>query len=449
VSWSESGPLTLLVMDRAQQHESLRAADVATGETRELLAEQDPAWINLPEGAPRWLGAKDGFLWIAERDDTGPWLEWRNADGSLRSRLTPANLRVLRLLAVDAARAFAYVSATDDARERHVYKVALKARMLPQRLSRERGIEDASFTADCAVRVRTLLPERGAAMRVIEDANGKALATPKSIAESPESEPNAEFTRTGSDSFAVCIVRPRDFDPRRRYPVIDDAYGGPHVNQVQRAGRMLFQSQWLADQGFIVVRIDGRGTPGRGRSWERAIRYDLISLPLADHVSALKSLCAEHPEMDGEKIGVTGGSFGGYFSVLAVERAPETYKAAYALAPVIDWHDYDTFYTERYLGVPPADSAAYTRSSALTDAAKLSRPLFVVHGTADDNVYFFNSLKLADALNRAGKDWRFMPMPGQTHGVRDPALMRQNLARRTQFFRESLGMPGDAAPPRP
>jgi len=147
-------------------------------------------------------------------------------------------------------------------------------------------------------------------------------------------------------------------------------------------------------------------------------------------------------------IGVTGWSVGGYFAVLAVERAPETYRAAMAGAPVVDWRDYDTAYTERYLGRPQTDSLAYARSSALTDAATLARPLLVIHGTADDNVYFFHSLKLAAALNRAGRDWEFLPMPGQAHGISEPAMLHQVYARTAGLFRRELGVPGDAAPPR-
>jgi dipeptidyl-peptidase-4 len=218
---------------------------------------------------------------------------------------------------------------------------------------------------------------------------------------------------------------------------------------VQKRAAGLVLEQWLADQGFIVVTVDGRGTPMRGRTWERSIRGDLIGPALKDHVRGLRELIKRHPEMDPERVGVTGWSFGGYYTVLALEREPSLYRAGVAGAPVVDWRDYDTFYTERYLGLPKADSLAYARSSALTDAAKLSRPLLVIHGTADDNVYFFNSLKLADALNRANRDWEMLPLPGQTHGVIAPEQVRQVYGRMSDFFRRELGAPTDAAPPRP
>ncbi len=184
------------------------------------------------------------------------------------------------------------------------------------------------------------------------------------------------------------------------------------TRSVSRAASGYLMPQWLADHGFIVVSVDGRGTPRRGRSWERAIRGDLIGPALADHVAALHVLCAEHPEMDCERLGVTGWSFGGYYSVLAVERAPDTYRAALAGAPVVDWRDYDTAYTERYLGLPQADSLAYARSSALTDAAKLTRPLLVMHGDADETVPERMGQRLFEAANDPK---RYVVFPGAGH----------------------------------
>ena len=150
------------------------------------------------------------------------------------------------------------------------------------------------------------------------------------------------------------VVRPRDFDPaaKYRYPVIVDVYGGPEHQQVVASMRSYLLDQWIADHGFIVVAIDGRGTPGRGRDWERAIAGHFGSVPLDDQVEALKLLGAKYPEMDMERVGITGWSFGGYMSALAVLRRPDVFKAAVAGAPVSEWMDYDTCYTERYLGVP-------------------------------------------------------------------------------------------------
>ena len=447
VSWNAGGPPLLVVMDRAQHEECVLAVDTATCATRVLLTEHDDAFLDLRPGAPRTLPAGRGWLWIAERDDSGPWLERRGGDGP-PVRLTPPGLRVHELAGVDAARAEAYVIASRDPDEAHVWRVPL-AGGAPVRLGADDGVESAVFAADGSTHVRALRPRSGTPSWIVEGRDGRALATVRTVAETPVLVPRVEWARVGADSIHCAIVRPRDFDPSRRYPVIDWAYAGPHYLTVTAAAAAYLTPQWYADHGFVVVAIDGHGTPWRGRAWERAIRGDLIGPALADHREALRLLCAAHPEMDPQRIGVNGWSFGGYFSVLAAERAPDVYRVAVAGAPVVDWRDYDTFYTERYLGLPGEDSLAYARSSALTDAAKLSRPLLVVHGTADDNVYFFHSLKLADAFDRAGVPFDFLPLPGQTHSVNDPADQRQAQRRTVDYFERALGVPGDAAPPRP
>ena len=448
VKWPEKGPLAIYVMDRKQQQASMLSVDPATGRTAPLLGEHDAAWINLPDGAPLWLPDGKTFLWISEHDDAGPALELQLADASSR-RLTPAGLRVHRLLGIDPQGAHAWVLASDEPTETQLWSVDLKKPWKVKRDAPEAGVEDAVVSPDGGTRVRWLAPEHGATRWFVEDAQAKPLGELKSVAEDPGVEPVVEWTRVGPDSLRAFIVRPRDFHAGSRYPVIDWAYAGPHSQRVMKSSRRYLLEQWLADQGFIVVTMDGHGTPWRGRAFERAIRGDFIGPALSDHTRSLKELCARYPEMDATRIGAFGWSFGGFYAAQAVMHAPETYKASVAGAPVVDWHDYDTFYTERYLGVPPADSTAYTRSSVLLKASSLSRPLLVIHGTADDNVYFVNSLKLADALNRANRSWSFLPLPGQTHIVSAPEQVRQVYGRALEFFHRELGGVGDAAPPRP
>jgi dipeptidyl-peptidase 4 len=447
VKWQEGAPLTLQLMDRVQQHTIVVTVDPATGRTTKIHEERDAAWINLHRNTPRWLADGRTLLWIGERDDSGPQLE---AHANRRtSRLTPAGLRVKDVIAVDDTRRLAWVTASDEPTETHVWQVDLRRPGRVRRLGHDRGVEAAVFSRPGALHVRHVRPERGPPQWIVEDVAGKRLGEIQSVAESPGSDPAVEWTTVGPDSLRAFIVRPRTMVQGRRYPVIDWAYAGPHSQRVLRHARQYFLEQWLADQGFIVVTVDGRGTPGRGRSFERAIRGDLIGPALEDHKQALQELCSRYVEMDPARIGTIGWSFGGYFAAHAVMAAPDVYRAGVAGAPVVDWHDYDTFYTERYLGVPPADSAAYTRSSVLTNAPKLGRPLLIVHGTADDNVYFVNSLKLTDALNRAGRRYEFLPLPGQTHVVSAPEQVRQYYSRALEFLQRELGGVGDTAPPRP
>jgi dipeptidyl-peptidase-4 len=262
------------------------------------------------------------------------------------------------------------------------------------------------------------------------------------VGENPPFVPRVEIARVGPGAgFYTAVVRPLQFQASKRYPVIVDVYGGPHHKQVTAGMGRWLMDQWLADQGFLVVAVDGRGTPGRGRNWERAISKRFGSVPLEDQVAGLRALGKKHPPMDLDRVGITGWSFGGYMAALAVLKRPDVFKAAVAGAPVVDWLDYDTHYTERYLGLPQTDAAAYKEGSLLTYAGKLERPLLLVHGTADDNVYFRHSLKLVDALFRAGKDFEILPLSGLTHMVPDPVVTQRLRTRIANFFKKYLGKP--------
>jgi dipeptidyl-peptidase-4 len=267
--------------------------------------------------------------------------------------------------------------------------------------------------------------------------DGAAVAELESAAVEPAVGPPPEYRRVGEgEGIWAWVVRPRAARPGQRLPVLVDVYGGPHAQQVTRTPKLL--QQWMADQGYLVVAFDGRGTPRRGRAWERALLGDLGGPNLEDQVTALRALAREVPELDLSRVGITGWSFGGYLAALAVMRHPEVFKAAVAGAPVVDWRDYDTFYTERYLKDPREQAAAYGRSSLLTWAGFLDRPLLVLHGTADDNVYFFHSLKLSDALFRAGRPHELLPLSGLTHMVPDPLVTERLWERVMRHFHEHL-----------
>ncbi|MCZ2344063.1 MAG: alpha/beta fold hydrolase, partial [Bacteroidales bacterium] len=260
-----------------------------------------------------------------------------------------------------------------------------------------------------------------------------ALGTLPSVAAEPPFTPHVTIEKVSD--FWTAIIRPRNFDPSKQYPVIVDVYGGPHHLHVQRAMRNWLVPQWLADQGFIVIAIDNRGTPGRGRDWERAIYQKFGTVPLDDQVKGLQALVKKHPEMDPARVGIVGWSFGGYMAANAVLRRPDVFHAAVAGAPVTDWEDYDTHYTERYLGLLPESRKAYDDASLIPLAQNLTRPLLLVHGTADDNVYYRHSLKLADALFRAGRPFESLPLPGITHMyTADPQVTERLWERNVRFF---------------
>jgi dipeptidyl-peptidase 4 len=429
VSPTKFGPLTITVETRDQHELVLLEVDLETGATRPLLQENDPDWVNIDQSVPVWLPSHE-FVWTSERN--GAWqLELRRPDGSLDRVVVPPKSGLQHFSG--ATGSYLFFLAANNPSESELWRANPDDAELTRLAG---GFHTISVSENGgSILADTVRAPNSLAKTLVRRTDGTVLGELPSVAEEPPYYPRIEFS-DDSSKFVSSIVRPRNFDASKKYPVIVDVYAGPGYNRVQKIAEPYLIDQWLADQGFVVVSFDGRGTPGRGRDWERAIYQKFGEIPLADQVSALTSFAAKHPELDLTRVGITGWSFGGYMSVLAVERRPDIFKAAVAGAPVTDWLDYDTHYTERYLGLPGED--VYTASSLIAAAPKLNRPLLIIHGTADDNVYFRHSLKLMDALEKAGCSFQFLPIAGSTHMVLDPGLRVQIEKRTVEFFKASL-----------
>ena len=216
-------------------------------------------------------------------------------------------------------------------------------------------------------------------------------------------------------------------------------YGGPHAQRVLAARNAYAGAQWLADQGFCVVIADGRGTPGQSPAWEHSIAGNLRDAALEDQVAALERVAAAYPDVvDRSRVGILGWSYGGYLAALAVLQRPDVFTAAIAGAPVTEWRLYDTAYTERYLGDPRTAPEAYDHSSLLPLAGDLERPLLVIHGLADDNVFAAHTLQLSSALVAAGRPHEVLPLSGVTHMTPQPEVAENLLLLQVDFFRRHL-----------
>jgi len=441
VSWPALAkvPLTIVVMSREQTD----LAVIAPLAKQTLLTEHDDAWINLNGelgarergvggslGAPLWLPDGSKFLWATEA--RGAWtLELHNADGSLDKALTTPELGMGDVLGVQDGAAI--VEASAEPTRSDVWVVPLNGGA-PSRLTDGAGVAHAGVDHGVIV----IAQSHSAGGRTVT-ANGHELP---SVAEVPKLVPTTklEVVQVGGRDHHVAITRPRAFDPARKYPVLLSVYGGPHLQTVLDARDAYVMDQWYADAGFIVVRSDNRGTPGRGRAWERAISGDLLTAPLDDQVGALQSVGARYPELDLRRVGIFGWSFGGYLSALALLLRPDVFACAVAGAPVTDWSLYDTAYTERYMRTPETNPKGYAATSALTHAAKLRRPLLIIHGITDDNVHLANTLGLVEELYVAGKTAKVVLLSG-THMVPDPKLAIARQQVQIDFFREHLGAP--------
>jgi dipeptidyl-peptidase-4 len=441
VRWDKHGPLTLAVQSRDQHSLRLLAVEPATGRTQTLVDIHEPGWLNLHQEVPRWLAGGTQFLWVTQVE-AGPQLELRERSSQHSPRvLVPAGEGYKGLVDVDAEHGSIVYRASPDPTQAQLFRMSLKE-CKPLALTPAGGLHEARFAKNHALYVHQVTTPEMMPVSTVHRADGSQVGVLPAVAQKPPFVPRAELVRVAKgQGFYAAVVRPRNFDAKQRYPVIVDVYGGPGHNKVTAAMGTRLLDQWLADQGFVVVSLDGRGTPGRGWQWEQAIGRHFGSVPLGDQVAGVRALGRRFPELDLERVGIVGWSFGGYLSALAVLRRPDVFKAAVAGAPVVDWLDYDTHYTERYLGLPDVNPEAYREASLLSYAAKLRRPLLVVHGTADDNVYFRHSLKLADALFRARRDFEMLPLSGLTHMVPDPIVTERLWSRIAVFFRNHLGSP--------
>lgn len=438
VVWPKAGPLTLLVQNRRQTEQILLAVDPKTGKTRELLSEKDDAWLNLNQAFPRWLDDGSGFFWRTERNG-GPEVELRTRDGALASSWVKPDVGFRELVGWEPKGRWLYFTASTDPTQAVLHRV--QEGKAPERVDtgvRRPALQSGQLSRDGSLLVVRTTTLGQAPRTTLHRADGTFLSEVPSAALAPPFQPSVEIRKVGKgDGAWAAIVRPRSFQKGKKLPVIVEVYAGPTIGIVHHALPRYVRSQWLADQGFIVVKIDGRGAPGRGRAWERAPRGDFSTL-VDDQAAALQALGEEVPELDLTRVGITGWSFGGYMSALAVLKRPDVFQAAVAGAPVADWTDYDTHCTERMLGLPQENPRSYERSSLLTYASQLERPLLLIHGTADDNVYFQHSLKLSDALFRAGKLHEVLPLAGQTHLVRDPLAMQRLEESTVRFFKRHL-----------
>ncbi|MCX8528232.1 MAG: S9 family peptidase, partial [Candidatus Nanopelagicales bacterium] len=243
----------------------------------------------------------------------------------------------------------------------------------------------------------------------------------------------------------AALLLPTDHVAGTRLPVIMAPYGGPHAARVRYALGAFSADQWLADQGYAVVIVDGAGTPGRGPSWEFEIEHDLAGVILQDQIDGLHALAARNPDLDLTRVGITGWSFGGYLAALAVLDRPDVFHAGVAGAPVTDWALYDTAYSERYLGTPQDNPEAYRATSLIERAESLTRPLLIIHGLADDNVLASHSLRLSTALLGAGREHGFLPLSGVTHMTPQLSVAENLLRMEVAFLRDALSKPAGSS----
>jgi dipeptidyl-peptidase 4 len=447
VSWAREGegeegdaarPL-LVVQSRDQRRMRLLRADPASGETTLIREDTDPKWLDIVPGVP--ARTSDGRIaWTADADQARRLLLGTAAEhqSGTAAAVTPATLQVRDVLGTDGNTVLFTASGNDPA---EIGLWLYRNESGPEQLSPPGGVHGGTRSGGTTVLVSRTLADPGPAVHILRDSQ-KPAARIEVRAEQPSlPAPEPDLFPAGPEQIRCALLLPSWHRPgAARLPVLLDPYGGPHAQRVLAAQSAFHTSQWLAEQGFAVLVADGRGTPGRGPDWDRAVWHDLAGPVLEDQVTALQEAAERHKDLDLSRVAIRGWSFGGYLAALAVLRRPDVFHAAVAGAPVTDWALYDTHYTERYLGDPTQDPAPYQHCSLISEAAKLSRPLMLIHGLADDNVVVAHTLRLSSALLAAGRPHTVLPLSGVTHMTPQEEVAENLLVLQVDFLYQALGM---------
>ena len=425
VTWDHE-PLTLLVQTREQRTVRLLEADPASGEASILSEHTDPRWISLVDDAPVRLS--DGRVVDVVADpDTDTYV--LTVAGEL---VTPPGLQVREV--VSAGDGVLFRASDGDPTEIHLWRWTPGEGAV--RLSEEPGVHSGAEGGGVLVRISaTPITVRSVATVV---RSGEPVGAVENVSEVPVVDPRPRFLTLGDRELRAALLLPGGREPEEPLPVLLDPYGGPHGARVLKAAGAHLTSQWFADQGFAVLVVDGRGVDGRGPAWDREMYHD-FTVALEDQVDALHAAAERFDFLDLGRVAMRGWSFGGELTAMALLRRPDVFHAGVVGAPVTDQYLYDTFYTERYLGKPQDEPEVYRRNSPLLDAASLSRPMLLIHGLADDNVFVANTLRFSAALFEAGKWHELVLIPNATHLTRSTAVTENILRIQLDFLRRTVG----------
>ena len=444
VNWlTDSRHLAIQRINRTQTTLDLLIADTAAGKTRTALSETDPNWINLSDDL---YFLKDGkrFLWSNERGGYRH-LYLYDLEGKQLAQLTKGDWEVTAVDAVDESKSLIYLTAAEKSPlERQLYRVAFDGSGFT-RISKEAGSHAAVLAPNAVAFYDTFSNAATPPRQDLYRADGTRIATinENKIAELADYRlsPMEFLTVKSRDGVQLnaSIIKPPDFNPQKKYPVLVYTYGGPHAQVVRNAwgGANFLWHELMAQKGYIIFSVDNRGSAGRGHAFESPLHFRLGAQELSDQrdgVQYLKSLSYVDPN----RIGVWGWSYGGQMTLHLMFEAGDDFKVGFAGGPVTDWRYYDSIYTERYLGLPQQNEKGYQDSSPVKYAAQLKGKLMIAHGTGDDNVHYANTLSVINDLIEAGKYVEVLAFPGRGHGVSDPPARRVLMQHVTQFFLDNL-----------
>jgi dipeptidyl-peptidase-4 len=438
--WARPGLAWAMVLNRLQNEQELYLIDARTGKSRRVLHESDPNYIEIhdsmgrgPHQGVRFLDSSSEFLWLSWRDGfTHVYLYGFDAahplaaDARLERKLEQGSYEVNNLFGVDEARGIVYLEANKgDDRQEHLFAVALGGgEAMP--VTRQPGVHQVSMTGDTRYFVDTYSALGGTAKMQICAVAGPCHEVWASHIWDEYDTLLPQFVdfkaEDGQLLRGVILLPPAGAatEIHGKVPLILNPYGGPHGQEVRDSARAIDAfDQVLAHHGFAVLKVDNRGSGNRGRGFAMPTFHHLGEVELRDNLAALDQALARFPQLDGTRLGWWGWSYGGTMTAYAMTHS-DRFKAGISVAPVTDWHNYDTTYTERYMGLPKDNAEQYEKTSVVKSADRLSGRLLLVHGTSDDNVHMQNSIQFIDAMINAGRPFDLQLYPGKTHGIAGP-----------------------------
>ncbi len=450
----DSKRVALERMNRAQNRLDLLFCDAATGASQIVLTETDKYWINMSDDLYFFADNKR-FLWSSERTGFRHYYLY-DLTGQQLGQLTSGDWGIVgnggigpgttSHPAVDEANGFIYLlSNKDDLRAIQLYRVSLQDKSIV-RVTREAGTHDVLVSPAATSFVDTISDAMTPPRQELDRMDGWRVA---SINENKVPEladyhlSPVEFLDVPADDgtkLSAEIIKPPDFDAKRKYPVLIYVYCGPQEQEVtdKWGGLDGLWLQMMAEKGYIVFMLDNRGSFGRGHAFETPIYHQFGKIELEDQLAGVKFL-KSLPYVDHSRIGIWGWSYGGYMTLEALFNAPDIFKAGISVSPVSDWRLYDTIYTERYMGRPQDNPDGYKNSSPVNQAANLKAKLMLVHATGDDNVHFVNSAEVINALIDSGRyPAQLMIFPGRGHSILDWQSRVQLFERMTEFLLNNL-----------
>ena len=453
VEWAaNSDEVVVQRLNRLQNRLDLHIGDARTGAITTILTERDSTWVELVDDFA-WLDKGRQFIWMSERDG------WNHAylvsrDGRNVRLLTRGDFDVLNVAGLDEKGGWLYyIASPENPAQRYLFRVRLDGRGRPERLSpAAEGTHGYNIAPNHRFAFHTYskfgVPPVNTLIRLPAHQPVRTVVANEALHQRVERlrRGTVEFTQVDIGDgvkLSAYLMKPADFDPSRKYPILFQVYGGPGSQTVLDAwgGQQYLWHLMLTQQGYVVASVDNRGTGARGRDWRKIVYGRLGVIETQDQAAAARVI-GRLPYIDSTRMGIWGWSYGGFMSLNALFQAPDVYSTAVAVAPVTHWKYYDNIYTERYNGLPQDNAAGYDKGSPLSYVDQMRGKLLLVHGSGDDNVHYQNSEALMNALVQARKPFDMMEYPNRTHSISGGPTRQHLFELLTRFLKNNLAAEG-------